>query len=505
MTDTKTHPSKWPGRWFLPIMAAALLALGAPAFWADTRAATRPLQGRTYQFINGQWFDGEGFQRRIFYSADGVLTGSKPAKVDEVVDLKDGYVVPPFADAHTHHFDNPANIAQHLAMYLKDGVFYAKVQTDVRSRAQQVVGKVNRPEGVDVSYAHGGLSASNGHPLATYESLALYSRTAQGLDADQTKKLRASRLRDNDAYYIIDTAADLETKWPRILQGKPDFIKVYLLYSEEYEERRNRADTVGDRGLDPKWVPLIVEKAHAAGLRVSAHVGTASDYRVALNAGVDEMAHLPGSNIPQDIDPRRYQLTEEDVKETARRGVWVVPAPAYYEAFDPESPAFDATVKARTEAVRIRNLKLLQRYKVKIAFGSDSFGRSLLKDVLYLKTLGVYSNLEMLKIWCEDTPRTIFPNRKIGRLADGHEASFLVLDGDPLADFAQTRNIRLRFKQGYFVMARGIEPQSTTADSTLKCNAITSETGTRIDIHDDGTITGNKKAGFGSLFSRPAC
>jgi len=60
----------------------------------------------------------------------------------------------------------------------------------------------------------------------------------------------------------------------------------------------------------------------------------------------------------------------------------------------------------------------------------------------------------ILKIWCEDTPRTIFPNRKLGLLAEGYEASFLVLDGDPLADFEQTKNIRLRFKQGDFLMEK---------------------------------------------------
>jgi len=45
----------------------------------------------------------------------------------------------------------------------------------------------------------------------------------------------------------------------------------------------------------------------------------------------------------------------------------------------------------------------------------------------------------------------IFPNRRIGRLQDGYEASFLVLAGNPLSDFSQVKNIRLRFKQGSFL------------------------------------------------------
>jgi hypothetical protein len=54
-------------------------------------------------------------------------------------------------------------------------------------------------------------------------------------------------------------------------------------------------------------------------------------------------------------------------------------------------------------------------------------------------------------MWSGATPRAIFPGRKIGALQDGYEASFLGLGGDPLADFAATRDIRLRFKQGVLI------------------------------------------------------
>jgi hypothetical protein len=440
-----------PRRRVLLILAAAAIA-PACAPLARPRAGSGPARGKTYRFAGGRWFDGRGFAPREFYSVDGAFTARRPAVIDEVVELGDGYIIPPFADAHTHHFDNPANIDRHVAMYLNDGVFYAKVQTDVRSRALQVADRVNRPDSVDVAYAHGGLSASNGHPLATYEGLALYGRP--GARADQVRQVRDSRLVDNDAYYIIDTAADLAGKWPAILAGKPDFIKVYLLYSEDYETRRLRNDTVGDRGLDPALVPLIVERAHAAGLRVSAHVQTAADYRSALAAGVDEMAHLPGSSIPAAADPRVYELGDADARDTARRGIWVIPAPAYYPAYDPADAAFDAAAKARTEAVRIRNLERLRRNRVKIAFGSDSFGRSPVKDVLYLATLGVFRPAELLKIWCEDTPRTIFPDRKLGLLAEGYEASFLVLDGDPTVNLAEVANIGLMCKQGHLFRSK---------------------------------------------------
>ncbi len=229
----------------------------------ESNAQTPLPSQKSYQFTNGQWFDGKSFRRQIFFSAGGVLSRKKPAKVDEVIDLQNGYVVPPFADAHCHHFDSSYNIAQQLGMYLKDGVFYAKVQTDVRSGALQIADRVNNRASVDVLYSHGALTSTYGHGVEVYEGLALFYRTG-GFTPEQEKKVRASHLRENDAYYIINTAEDLEQKWQKILAGKPDFLKIYLLTSEDFEKKKQNLNgiPVGSIGLDPRLVPEIVRKAH---------------------------------------------------------------------------------------------------------------------------------------------------------------------------------------------------------------------------------------------------
>jgi hypothetical protein len=53
----------------------------------------------------------------------------------------------------------------------------------------------------------------------------------------------------------------------------------------------------------------------------------------------------------------------------------------------------------------------------------------------------VFLNAQVLRIWSETTPRAIFPKRPFGRLADGYEASFLALEGNPLMDFGSTNRI----------------------------------------------------------------
>lgn len=416
-------------------------------FQLKTPAQTIPSPTKSYAFINGQWFDGKTFRRRVFYAVGGVLTNKKPPVIDETVDLKGGYAIPPLADAHCHHFDGAYNVDQQVKMYLQEGVFYAKVQTDVRSGARQVAAKVNKPESVDVSYAHGALTHTYGHGIEVYEGLALgffFDRKAYEANI---AKIAASRIRQNDAYYIIDTMEDLDRKWQKIVDGKPDFIKIYLLTSEEFEQKRNNIGgfPLGLIGLDPKLVPAIVEKAHAAHLRVSAHVDTVTDYRIALKAGVDEMAHLPGYYIDLKDNPEKYRLTETDAKESARRKIWVIPAPVFYNPID-------AQIREKTDLVLKHNLGLLKKYKVRIAFGSDSYGRTPVADVLYLNKIGIFNNLEALKIWTEETPRTIFPHRRLGLLKEGFEASFLVLEGNPLENFENVKTIRFRLKQGVVLL-----------------------------------------------------
>ncbi|HEX8637377.1 MAG TPA: hypothetical protein VF692_04895 [Pyrinomonadaceae bacterium] len=127
-----------------------------------------------------------------------------------------------------------------------------------------------------------------------------------------------------------------------------------------------------------------------------------------------------------------------------RRKVWVIPTP-----FLPKS--IERANLTRVEEAAKKNLRLLKDNQARIAFGSDAYGSTPVEYVNYIASLGVFSNLEMLKIWCERTPQTIFPNRKIGRLKENYEASFIVLGGNPLENFGQVKNIKSKFKQGYIL------------------------------------------------------
>lgn len=104
------------------------------------------------------------------------------------------------------------------------------------------------------------------------------------------------------------------------------------------------------------------------------------------------------------------------------------------------------------------NLALLRRHNVELLIGSDQFRQNSAHEADVLVQLGLFTPLEVLRAWSIDTPRAIFPGRRLGELAIGAEASFLVLAGDPLVDFQNAHRIELRMKQGSIVHLKDPAP-----------------------------------------------
>ena len=369
----------------------------------------------TRRFEGGMWWTGAGFEARTYYAVDGILRASWDGSVDEVVSLAGRFVVPPLADAHNHGFADGRDPSAEIASWLARGIFYVKNPNNLPRLTAPIRPKVNNPESLDVRYSNGGFTSPGGHPSQIYLGLAKHLGFAP------------AEL-EGEAFWSIASREDLEAAWPRFLATKPDFVKVYLEHSEEHAARAKDATYVGKRGLAPELVAPLVERAHAAKLSVTAHVATAADFRTAVAAGCDEIAHLP-----------LERLSEADADATARAGVTVVTTTLSHR---PTEGIEDL------DGLHRDNLRLLASRKVKIALGVDS-DRSVLDEIDNLRRLGVFEPAELLRIAVEVTPAAIFPGRRIGRLAEGYEASFLALPGNPLEDASALRKPALRVKQGH--------------------------------------------------------
>ena len=419
---------------------------------------------------NGRWFDGTSFQPRTVYSVNGTLSFREPARIDRTIDLSGTWVVPPFAEAHNHNIDGAVEDRSLAAIrrYVADGVFYVKIQGNyLLTDEQRQRLPINEPGAPDVAFAQAFITATGGHPTVLHEDLLL----PQGYYPGLTK----AELRDK-VYFTIDTEEELAARWPRILAQRPDFIKTNLWRSDEYERRRDDPAFAGRKGLDPGVLHAIVERAHAAGLRVSAHVVNGADFRNAVNAGVDEIVHLPAAGASPAVEQRMAQIVANTLDEAGVRQI-----AAELTRVDPADPTTlpvrpdDARVAAQRGTVVVTTLSLSARAKgpllplirtvqsaslrtlrdcgVTLAIGSDNVRDTSVLEVEHLQSLGVIDNLALLKLWVEDTPRAIFPQRRIGFLREGYEASFLALEGNPLDDWRNVRRITRRFKQGVDVTA----------------------------------------------------
>ena len=393
-----------------------------------------------YEFVNGQWFDGQKFRRRKFYSTKGVLTAKKPVAKASIIDLAGGYVIPPFGEAHNHNveWNNEETFQRTRRMYLEAGIFYVKNPNNLPRARTPLLGKINIPTSIDVVFANGGLTASGGHPLGVVRR----NLDRGGMTKEDT---------EGAFYFIIDDLADLDRKWEKILSGKPDFIKTYLQYSEEYEKRKNDDAYFDWRGLNPHLLPEIVRRTHRAGLRVSTHVETATDFHNAVIAGVDEINHMPGfrpekGDWTKFQDSSRYKISEEDARLAAQKRVVVVTT--LVSAIDHALQKKDGEPFNALRDLLVHNLSILKKHGVRITVGSDSYRQTSLVEAMNLHKLGVFDNRTLLKMWCETTSAAIFPNRRIGLLKEGYEASFLVLKGNPLDDFTNVQKIDKRVKQG---------------------------------------------------------
>lgn len=275
------------------VLVGVSCAVIAGASVPSAAVSEQSASSKQYKFIKGRWFNGEGFRRDTFYVVDGLLTRTAPAHVDEVVDLRDGFVVPPFGEAHNHNVEGPWDIEAVVAQYLHDGVFYVKNPNNIWEFTKQILPRLNRPMSLDVVFAHAGLTSSDGHPGPLYEDVLRETRYRSAIG-----NVPAGWF-EGRGYEVIDDLSDLDRKWAVILARKPDFLKVYLVHSEGVSELARSGERPHRKGLDPTLVSIIVARAHRDGLRVAAHVETAADFRTALTAGIDEIAHMPGWYLEQ--------------------------------------------------------------------------------------------------------------------------------------------------------------------------------------------------------------
>lgn len=380
--------------------------------------------------LNGQWYKQGAFKPQAMYITDGKLSEQKPTYITQTIDLKGGFVIPPFAEAHNHNLQNPWLAKNFHQNYLRDGVFYGLMMCGSHQDYKETMTMLSTlPLAIDMVAAC--ISSSDGHPL----------RMAIQSEPDQPE-IKPADVYDS-AYVVIDSVEDIIKKWPHIAANKAQWVKIVLVHHEQHQRRADKK-FFGVNGLKADVVKPLVTFLQQKGLRVAAHVESSADYALAVDAGVDLVAHLPGYQWWKGYSPELYRLSDESIQLAATKRIPIVATAGVTTLFKSNGDQQLAKVKA----IQQDNLMRLQKAGVQVLIGSDRFDGNVLTEVDYLRALSVFNDKQLLEMLVSDTVKFLFPKQAVGQLSDGYEANFIVLDSDPLQDWSALRRVRLRFYQG---------------------------------------------------------
>ncbi|GHG58953.1 hypothetical protein GCM10010919_01060 [Alishewanella longhuensis] len=380
-------------------------------------------------FINGHWYQDSHFVKQTMYVENSVFVKHPSASISKVVDLRGGFVVPPLAEAHNHNLQNPWLAERFSNQYIQSGIFYGLMMCgnkDATEASRNILASTN----LKVAFASACISSSDGHPL----------RMALTVEEGQPVPLPIEIY--DKSYIVIDDIDDILLKWPLIEASRPDIVKLMLVNSED-ESRRGNKRFFGINGLKPEVISPLTAFLHENGLRVAAHVDSAADFALAVKAGVDIIAHLPGYNWPESYRADTYLLDKEVIALAGQSGTKVI-ATAGVTAL------FNHTPERKEEIISIQksNLQRLKAAGVPILVGSDRFDSDVRSELYYLESLGVFSREELLHMAVTATVQAIWPDEKLGKLIEGYQADFLVLAVNPLLGLNAFEQIQLKVAKG---------------------------------------------------------
>ena len=389
------------------------------------------MPGKNYEFQNGQWYDGKGFVTATWYTSNGVLSKKAPAKIDSVINLENRWVIPPMGDAHCSSITENPSAVNTLNLYMGEGIFYLQMLGNTQEGRSATAPLMNKTTSPDAVFSNGVITSTLGYPFLEYEGPANKIKNPS-VWIERYAELKTSQKMLGNGYWFIDNKTALTTNWEKIKMQNPGVISIYLL------DVQNNGGKEG-KGLSAEVAKLVVKKAHKSGLRVFAHIETANDLSFGMKIGVDGFANLPGHNWDGASDIKKLTITEADLKLLAKKKTPLVLLLSHAQA---------ATNRAAVQEFHKTTLKRLLDANVNVAMGSDDSQRTLRMELNYWFGLGEMDDAKTLKVLCENTPRAIFPNRKIGKIEQGYEASFLVLNDNPVSNVLKTRVQAFKVKNG---------------------------------------------------------
>ena len=345
------------------------------------------------------------------------------------------------------------------------------------------IGIVNERDGSNskANYTHENLVDQ----LERYAYYGVAAGMSMGLEVDQEL---AYQLRDE----VIPNAARFLTVGRGIaatpIAGPPTEPRLGIPYGARTEkEGRDDVRALHGRGvhfakvwvddrngevpkLQPNVYRAIIAEAHASGMEVLAHIGRTSalaDAKDLYRAGVDGFVHVVRD---RDVDDEYLQIVRAHPK------VWTgpnIPVPLSRDTITflaetlpvKQIDLLRADIQKREAAgnppdelyeLHCRNLKKIHSAGMIIGLGTDGVGNGFgPHEQLWAYTQCGMTPMEAIVAGTSTNARILHLER-LGTVAAKKEASFVVLDANPLVDISNTRHISAVYLRGKEVDRKGL-------------------------------------------------
>jgi imidazolonepropionase-like amidohydrolase len=283
-----------------------------------------------------------------------------------------------------------------------------------------------------------------------------------------------------DAPYGVQTADEVRAAVRELAAKKIDrYVKIWV------DDREGAV-----KKLTPELFAAAIDEAHKLGLKTITHTQDREDVKAILRAGIDGLAHPPW-RLGQEVDDELVGLFKERPNVFVlltlwgtrnqiygRRPSWI-DDPLLRETFTDEdirlleNAAVPADAPARWKAgVVPRGLARLKAAGVRFGLGDDAgatngaqyFGFGAHMEMSSMVEAGL-TPAEAITAATRNSAEFLGLDR-LGTVAVGKSADFIVLDANPLENIGNTRRIRAVYLRGQAVDRAALRAKWTGARAT---------------------------------------
>jgi imidazolonepropionase-like amidohydrolase len=189
--------------------------------------------------------------------------------------------------------------------------------------------------------------------------------------------------------------------------------------------------------LSQEEAAALVDTAHKRGKPVTAHVTSARDLDRALDAGVDEIAHMVVDELPEHLISR---MVEAGTRWVPTLELWQRVSRIYPISYG---------------SMAIKNLALFVEAGGEVVLGTDYAGAPQvdfdlgmpIHEIEWMQEAGM-TPMQTIVAATRNGARSCNAEGELGTLEAGKIADVLVVDGDPLADVHALTKARLILREG---------------------------------------------------------